>query len=142
MMSELSKIFCASLGLIAATASAEAQPAPAPAVVTTALPAPRLATVFEFKVSLPEGKGLARVLLDAGVGSDDAAQAARLAAGHCDSTGGCNAKISISHQLGAGIQIERLVLADASGQTVIERRNGRLALNPHAVAPNRTTAFV
>jgi hypothetical protein len=137
------RILCAALGLFAAAAAAaEAQPAPLPAVVTSALPAPRLATVFELKMSLPQGKGLARQLLVAGVAKEDAAEAAKLAAGHCDGIGGCNAKVEISRQLDTGLRVERLVLVSASGQTVIERRNGRLALNPDAVSATKAAALI
>lgn len=141
-MGGLSKILCATLAAFAATtASAETQPAPRPAVVTTALPAPRLATMFEVKARLSEGRGLPRMLLDIGVAKDDAAEAAKLAAGHCE-LGGCSAIASISRQLDATLRVERLVLVSAAGQTVIERRDGRLALNPAAVDAKKAAALI
>jgi hypothetical protein len=122
---------------------AEAMPRPVRAVVTLAPPAPRLATIFELKLRVPQGQGLARLLLDAGVARDDAAEAARLAAGHCDGLGGCDARVAISRQLdAAGLRVERLVLVSPSGQTVIERRDGRLALNPAAVGTGRAAALI
>jgi len=142
-MGGTSKILCEALGAFVATAaSAETQPAPRPAVVTTALPAPRLATLFEVKARLAEGRGLTRMLLDTGVAKDDAAEAAKLAAGHCDDLGGCGATVSISRQLDAGLRIERLVLVSAVGQTVIERRDDRLALNPAAVDAKKAAALI
>jgi hypothetical protein len=103
---------------------------------------PRLATVFELKLRLPQGLGLARLLLDAGVSEADAAEAARLAAGHCDAVGGCDAKVAISRELDSGLRVERVLLMSASGQTVIERRDGRLALNPTAVPTTRAAAVI
>jgi len=129
------------LALAPAAALAEAMPA-LPAVVSTAPPAPRLATVFELKLRLPHGVGLARLLLEAGVASDDAADAAKLAVGHCQSVGGCDAKVAISRQLDSRLRVERVVLMSASGQTVIERRDGRLALNPSAVTTTRAAALI
>jgi hypothetical protein len=142
-MDALSKILGVALGAFAATAaSAEPQPAPLPAVVTTALPAPRLATVFELKTRLSSGRGLARMLLDTGVAKADAAEAARLAAGHCDDLAGCSVTVSVSRQLEAGLTVERVVLMGAAGQTVIERRDGRLALNPAAVDAKKAAALI
>jgi hypothetical protein len=131
-------------GSAVAAFPAVAEPAPPSlrAVVTHVLPAPRLATVFELKLQLPQGRGLARMLLDAGVAGDDAAQAARLAAGHLgDGTGGCVAKVEISRPLdAAGLRVERIVLSAADGQTTIERRGDRLALTTAAAhaAPGAT----
>jgi len=130
------------IGTSAAEAPAEPAPRAIPAVVTHAVPVPQLATVFELKLRLPQGRGLARLLLDAGVASDDAAEAAKLAAGNCDPIGGCDAKVAVSRQLGSGLRVERIVLLSASGQTVIERRDGRLALNPAAVATTRSAALI
>jgi len=142
-MDALSKILCAAVATCMATAAtAETQPAPLPAVVTTALPVPRLATVFEIKARLAEGHGLSRMLLETGVSKEDAAEAARLAAGHCDDIGGCSASFSVSRQVDAGLQLERVVLVSAAGQTVIERRHGRLALNPAAVDAKKTAALI
>jgi hypothetical protein len=129
-------------GTAAAAASAEQAPPAVPAVVTSAVPAPRLATVFELKLRLPQGRGLARLLLDAGVASDDAGQAAKLAAGRCDPIGACDAKVAMSRQLGSGLRVERIVLMSASGQTVIERRDGRLAPNPAAVTSTKAAALI
>ncbi len=137
-MRKFSIVIAAALcGTVAAAASAEPAPTALPAVVTHAAPAPRLATVFELKLRLPQGRGLARLLLDAGVASEDAAEAARIAAGHCDPVGGCDAKVAISRQLDSNLRVERVVLVSASGQTVIERRDGRLALNPASVDATR-----
>ena len=117
--------------LIGAAVPAAAEPIPflhAPSLETRA--APEQAAVFDLKLQLPEGRGLARLLLDQGVDQDDAALAARLAAGHLgDRQGGCTATVSISRDFsGSGLRLQRLVLATAAGQTVVERRNGELSI--------------
>jgi hypothetical protein len=124
----------AAIALAPSAALAQQMPGAQPAVVTRALPAPRLATIFELKLQLPEGRGLARLLLDAGIASDDAAEAARLAVGHLgDGSGGSEAKVEISRPLDAkGLRLERLVLSSADGTTTIERRGDRLALTSTA----------
>ena len=142
-MGGFTKILCAALTTCTATTvAAETQPAPMPAVVTTTLPAPRLATVFEIKARLADGLGLSRMLLESGVAKDDAAEAVRLASGHCGGLGGCNAVVSVSRQLDTGLRVERVVLVGSDGQTVIERRDGRLALNPAAVDAKKAAALI
>ena len=122
-------VVAACLATFASTATA-AEPAVflnAPA--ETGSPAPRLAGQFQLKVQLPEGKGLARVLLDAGVNRNDAAAAARLAAGHLGAgEGGCYAKISIERSADGGFSVMRVQLTTAARQTVIERRGNRLSV--------------
>jgi hypothetical protein len=122
---------------ILATALAVAQPAVASetaqflnAPVTAATPSVRLAVQYELKLNLPEGRGLARMLLDAGVSQDDAAAAARLAAGHLgEDIGGCQAKVSVSRMSdGRGFALERVTLFTNADQTVIERRRGELTI--------------
>ncbi len=136
-------ILVASLaGIAPGAALADESPAPIAAVVKHAVPAPKLATMFVLNLSLPHGQGLARLLLDAGVATGDAADAERLAAGHCGGLGGCAAKVEISRRIDGGdVRIERLVLAGPTGRTVIERRNGRLTLNPAAVDTARAAAL-
>lgn len=99
--------------------------------------APALANLFEVKFRLPAGRGLARYLLEIGVDQKDAAEAARLAAGHLgDGAGDCLAKVAISRPLtGAGLTIERVTLVTQSQQTVIDRRDGDLVVTDqsHAV---------
>ena len=121
-------------GLVALLASA--QPAMAAEIAqfltapTTAAPPVRLAVQYEFKLQLPEGRGLARTLSDAGVSDDDAAAAAKLAAGHLgEEIGGCQAKVSVSRTSdGLGFRLERVTLFTRADQTVIERRRGELAV--------------
>jgi hypothetical protein len=106
------------------------------APATAAAPAPKLAVQFELKLRLPEGRGLARLLLDAGVDRDDAAAAARLAAGHLgDGLGGCEAEVSISRSVeGGGFRLVRVMLMTQADQTVIERRGSGLAIASQAGA--------
>jgi hypothetical protein len=100
------------------------------APVSSASPAPRLAVQYELKLRLPEGRGLARLLLDAGVNSEDAGAAARLAAGHLgDGLGGCDVKVAISRSVGdRGYRLDRVTLFTLGDQTVIERRRGELTI--------------
>jgi hypothetical protein len=95
--------------------------------------------MFELKLRLPEGRGLARLLLQAGVDRDDAAAAARLAAGHLgDDLGGCEAKVTISRSVeGGGLRLERVMLLTEAAQTIIERRQGELMLATTDSARNR-----
>ena len=126
------------IGLLASTAAfAGAQPVVAAetahflnAPVTAAAPPVRLAVQYELKLNLPEGRGLARVLVEAGVSQADAAAAARLAAGHLgEDIGGCQAKVSVSRTSdGRGFALERVTLFTNADQTVIERRRGELAV--------------
>ncbi len=130
--------------LIALLAVGAAMAVPADAATPAALlrielapastPAPRLAVMYRLKVQLPLGQGLARALIQTGVGEDDAASAAKLAAGHLgDGAGGCLANVSIS-RLADGFRLERVALASAAGQTTIERRDGALAIVASDVA--------
>ena len=104
--------------------------------------------MFELKLRLPEGRGLARLLLDAGVASDDAAQAARLAAGHLGGgtgpwAGGCDAKVEVSRTVDtSGLRLERLALSSADGQTLIERRGGQLTLTTTAAHAAAGSALI
>src|SRR5260221_9949125 len=91
------------IGSIAAEASAATEPTAIPAVVTRAIPTPRLATLFELKLRLPQGRGLARLLLDAGIASHDTAEAAKLAPGKCDPIRGIAAQVPLSPAPRAGL---------------------------------------
>jgi hypothetical protein len=105
--------------------------APASAVA----PAAKLAVQFELQIRLPQGKGLARQLLDAGVDQDDAAAAARLAAGHLgDESSGCFAKVSITRDsANDASRLVRVMLTTEVDQTVIERRGNELAVASQTV---------
>jgi hypothetical protein len=106
------------------------------APASSAAPAPELAALYELKLRLAEGRGLARLLLDAGVNRDDAAAAARLAAGNLgDALGGCTAKVEISRAVeGGGFKLERVTLLTQAGATIIERRQGKLTIASQAGA--------
>ena len=96
--------------------------------------APKLAAQYELRLILQSGKGLARQLLDAGVNQDDAAAAARLAAGHLgDGTADCFAKVSVVRvSANGGLNLVRVMLTTDSDQTVLERRDGQLAIASRA----------
>jgi hypothetical protein len=117
-------------------ASAAGLPLILNAPAAAAAPAPKLAAQYELQLRLPEGRGLARLLLDAGVDRDDAAAAARLAAGHMgDGMGGCDAKVSISKAVGGnGFRLVRVSLLTAAGETDIERRGANLEIASQATA--------
>ena len=89
---------------------------------------PNFAVQVELKLRLPQGKGLARQLLDAGVDQADAAAAARLAAGHLgDATDGCDVTVSMSRDMQSeGFALRRLLIVARSYQTVSERGDGEL----------------
>jgi hypothetical protein len=91
---------------------------------------PKLAVLFALKLRLPQGRGLARLLLDAGINRDDAAAVARLAAGHLgDGAGGCDATAEVSQGMdGTGLRLERVELQTQAGRTTIERREGELTV--------------
>ena len=101
-------------------------------------PKPQQATIYALNQRLPQGRGLAALLLRAGVGQDDAGLAARLAAGHLgDGAGGCEAKVEISHGFGdERVTLERIVLTTANSETVIERHAGSLTLASADVRPS------
>ena len=93
-------------------------------------PAAKLAVQFQLKLRLPEGRGLARLLLDAGVSQDDAAAAARLAAGHLGAgSGGCQAMVSVERNAeGGAASVVRVQLITDTRLTVIERRGTELTI--------------
>ena len=95
---------------------------------------PNLAAQYELRLMLHDGKGLARQLLDAGVNKDDAAEAARLAAGHLGGgTTDCFAKVSVVRvSASSGLTLVRVMLTTDSDQTVLERRDGQLAIASQA----------
>jgi hypothetical protein len=104
----------------------------APAATTP--PPVRLAVQYDLKLRLPEGRGLARLLLDAGVDQGDAAAAARLAAGHLgNGSGGCEVKVSIT-RAGNGFRLVRAMLMTEADQTVIEWRGAELAIASETAA--------
>jgi hypothetical protein len=100
------------------------------APATSAAPAIKLAVQYDLKLRLPEGRGLARLLLDAGVDREDAAAAARLAAGHMgDGAGGCEVQVSITKAADAGeSRLVRATLMTNASRTVIERRGAELTI--------------
>lgn len=91
--------------------------------------AAKAAAQFELKVSLPEGRGLARALLDVGVRREDAAAAAKLAAGHLGGgAGGCEALVSIERNSAGDYSLMRVQLATDTRRAVIEWRGTDLVL--------------
>lgn len=106
----------------------------APLLVAPAVKAPpqtKMAVLYALKLKLPQGRGLAQLLLQAGVNQSDASAAARLAAGHLgDGSGGCDANVEISRDASAGgLRLERVELLTQAGRTVIERRRGELTVS-------------
>jgi hypothetical protein len=98
------------------------------APAAAAAPAVKLAVQYELKLRLPEGHGLARLLLDAGVDRDDAAAAAKLAAGHLGD-GGCDVEVSVVRAAGAGgFTLVRATLMTNAARTVIERHGSSLTI--------------
>jgi hypothetical protein len=97
---------------------------------TKAPPQTSTAALYELRLRLPEGRGLANLLLQAGVDQNDTAVVEQLAAGHLgDGLGGCDAKVDVVRSLsGSGFRLQRVVLMTQAGQTVIERRHGQLTI--------------
>jgi hypothetical protein len=92
-------------------------------------PPVRFAGRFELKLRLPEGRGLARLLIDAGVAQDDAAAAAKLAAGRTgDGTNGCFATVSVERAASGELGVVRIMLTTDEQRTIIERRGADLAV--------------
>jgi hypothetical protein len=89
----------------------------------------KLAGQFELKLHLPDGRGLARLLIDAGVAQDDAAAAAKLAAGRLgDGKNGCFATVSVERAAGGALNLVRVMLTTDDQRTIIERRGDELAI--------------
>jgi hypothetical protein len=89
----------------------------------------KLAGQFELKLHLPEGRGLARLLIDAGVVQDDAAAAAKLAAGRLDDDkNDCFATVSVERAAGGELNLVRVMLTTDDRRTIIERRGDELAI--------------
>ena len=130
-------LFAAVAALLPTAAAAAALPLVVNAPIVS--PTIEFATQFDLKLHLPEGKGLARLLIDAGVNQDDAAGAARLAAGHMGAgSGGCDAKVSISRSSGSsGFRLVRVQLMTEADQTVLERRGAELTVA--SAQPSRKT---
>lgn len=89
----------------------------------------KFAGQFEFKLHLPQGRGLARLLIDAGVAQDDAAAAAKLAAGRMDDgRNGCFATVSVERGANGELSLIRVMLTTDDQRTIIERRGPDLAI--------------
>jgi hypothetical protein len=89
----------------------------------------KLAGQFDLKLRLPRGRGLARLLIDAGVAHDDAAAAAKLAAGRLgESENGCFATVSVERAAGGALNVVRVMLTTDDQRTIIERRGDELAI--------------
>lgn len=99
------------------------------APVAEAAPAAKLAVQFDLRLRLPQGRGLAKLLLDAGVDREDAAEVARVAAGHLgDGAGGCDVQVSISKETNGRFRLVRATLSTEAARTVIERRGTELTI--------------
>jgi hypothetical protein len=100
------------------------------APASAAAPAVKFAVEYDLKLKLPDGRGLARQLLDVGVDRDDAASAARLAAGHLgDGGGGCEVQVSIARSADSGgFKLVRATVMTNASRTVIERRGTELTI--------------
>lgn len=89
----------------------------------------RFAGQFELKLHLPQGRGLARLLIDAGVDKEDAAATAKLAAGRMgDDQNGCFATVSVERAADGVLKLVRIMVTTDEQRTVIERRGASLAI--------------
>lgn len=122
-------------------AQAEEAPPFVRAPATTTPPAVTLAVSYELKFRLPEGTTLAELLMQAGVDADVSTAAGRLAAGH--DAGGGFVRVSITKPLGSrDYRLQRLTLMTDSSQTVMERRDGALAISSTGRPAKRLNTLV
>lgn len=120
----------AAIASLSATGAAEAAEhatflnAPAP---DGPLPA-KSAAQFQLRMRLADGR-LARALLDVGVRQQDAAAAAKVAAGHLGTeSGGCDALVSIERNPDGTYSLMRVQLATDTRRAVIEWRGTDMVL--------------
>lgn len=112
------------------------------ALPLTQVPAPNarpsvtLAVTYETTFQLSKGRGLARQLIDSGIGQDDSAAAAKLAAVYLkDGKGGSSAKVAATRLPDVeSLRLTRVTLYADSKVVVIERRNGKLAITSERAA--------
>ena len=98
------------------------------AIAKPGMGAPRFAGQFQLRLQLADGR-LARALLDVGVKQEDAAAAAKLAAGHLGmGAGGCQAFVSIERNPDGVYSMMRVQLTTESRRAVIEWRGSELVL--------------
>lgn len=91
-------------------------------------PGAKFAGEFQLRLQLADGR-LARALLDVGVKQEDAAAAAKLAAGHLGTgAGGCLALVSIERNPDGAYSLMRVQLTTDSRRAVIEWRGSELVL--------------
>ena len=89
---------------------------------------PKFAGQFQLRLQLGDGR-LARALLDVGVKQEDAAAAAKLAAGHLGmGASGCQALVSIERNAGGTYSLMRVQLTTDSRRAIIEWRGSELVL--------------
>lgn len=94
--------------------------------------APRLGGQFQMRLQLADGR-LARALLDVGLRQEDAAAAAKLAAGHLGTgAGGCLALVSIERNASGDYSLMRVQLTTNERRAVIEWRGPELTLTSDA----------
>jgi hypothetical protein len=102
-------------------------------------PAAKFAGQFQLRLQLADGR-LTRALLDVGVKQEDAAAAAKLAAGHLGmGGGGCQALVSIERNPGGAYSLMRVQLTTDSRRAIIEWRGSELVLASDTEIGNRPT---
>lgn len=121
-------LLAASALALPSTATAEENANVLSAIAQPGMGAPRLAGQFQLRLRLADGR-LARALLDLGVRQEDAAAAAKLAAGHLGTeSGGCDALVSIERNPDGTYSLMRMQLATDTRRAVIEWRGTDLVL--------------
>jgi hypothetical protein len=93
-------------------------------------PSITLAVTYEMELQLPEGRGLARQLIDSGIDQNDAAAAAKLGSSYmAQGKGSCSAKVAATRLPGVDtLRLTRVTLYTASKIVVMERRDGKLSV--------------
>lgn len=99
------------------------------APATSQAPTVSLALSYELKFWLAPSTTLAELLLQSNITAEDATAADKLAAGHESISRGCFVRVAVTKPLGStDYRLQRLTLITDDGQTVMERRNGAIAI--------------
>ncbi len=145
------KTLPAALGAVAALAvsmPAEARRRDVPPFVNAParIEAPKvtMAVVLEIRLHVTDSSALTALLVQAGVGVEDADAAAQLAAKDAQlAKGPCDLKIAVSKQFASQeFRLERMTVWTATRQTVIERRGADLAITAGAGGPRKSPPII
>lgn len=96
------------------------------------------AAMFDLDVNLAEASSFNDFLVESGIEPGEAASAAALAQSQLDDEAPVRVKLGLSRSPDTGaVSLQRVVLATASTQTVIEQRGGKLRIVSSALRKQR-----